>query len=99
MQKLSKRDVSLNEADALADMRAAERTVLSCYAAALEDCASYSLHAQLVRQFEEAALDMSAVNEDGSQRAEEPQADAVLVQKAAAYYERLGKELNRVSEG
>ncbi len=95
MQKLSKRDVSLNEADALSDMCAAERAVLSCYAAALEDCASQSLHAQLVQQFTEAALDMSAVNEDGTVRCEQPSADRELLEKTISFYERRRKELSR----
>lgn len=97
MQKLSKRDVSLNEADALSDMCAAEREVLLCYAAALEDCASNSFHAQLVQQFTEAALDMSAINEDGAMRCEQPVADKELMEKTIAFYERRRKEISRNS--
>ncbi len=95
MQKLSKRDVSLNEADALSDMCAAERAVLLSYAAALEDCASHSFHAQLVQQFTEAALDMSSINEDGALRCEQPVADSELLEKTIAFYERRRKEISR----
>lgn len=95
MQKLSKRDVSLNETDALSDMCAAERAVLLSYAAALEDCASHSFHAQLVQQFTEAALDMSSINEDGTLRCEQPIADSDLLEKTIAFYERRRKEISR----
>lgn len=95
MQNFSKRDRTLRESDVLSDMSAAEREVLTCYAVAMEECASNSLRAQMIEQFEGAAIDMAAIDAMRELRAASKVLSEKQTEDVLEEYKRRRKELTR----
>ena len=94
MDKPTKRDTSLCERDALADMRQAEREVLRAYAVAAAEGGSRRLRTLLAQNFAAAAEDMYAV--DCAMRREEKEsggASAEEIKRAYTEFSRRGADL------
>ena len=95
MDKPTKRDTSLCERDALADMRQAEREVLRAYAAAAAEGGSRRLRTLLAQNFAAAAEDMYAV--DCAMRREEKEsggASSEEIKRAYTEFSRRGADLS-----
>ena len=94
MDKPTKRDTSLCERDALADMRQAEREVLRAYAAAAAEGGSRRLRTLLAQNFAAAAEDMYAV--DCAMQREDQERGGVSaeeIKRAYAEFSRRGADL------
>ena len=95
MAKLCKKDTNLNERDTLADMRAAELSVLRAYACAVAEGGSQRLRTELINRFAEEADDLYTVSAAlrGTENFEAPPALRELAEHVRGEFVGRAKEL------